>query len=494
MESRLQLIIVTLVLLLFPPFAGAVAPTQEEREEARRFMATKFQGVPEIIKPSLQVLANHNPVQLNGRNGNPLRIGDKQFTRGLYCHAFSRVVVRLPAPGRIFSASLGVDSNDQTRPGKGSVVFSVITRGKALFQSELIREGMPEKFIEVDLGGTKEFTLEVSDGGDDIGCDQADWADARVVLDNGQTLWLSDLLFSVDQVYGDGPFFSFTYGGTSSTELLGSWDLKQASRQLDDNRTEHTLTYTDPKTGLMVRCVGIEYRDFPAVEWILYFENTSKQDTPILENIFALDTQIVCTDAGDCFVHHARGSEASFSDYAAITDSLSVNSNLSISSHGWPTSWPGSPSGSPSVEALPMFNVEWRQQGWIAALGWTGPWIADFQREDENTVHLRARMDGIHLLLYPGEKIRSQRVLMLFWKGDRTHAHNLWRQLLLTYYSPQPGGKPFRGLLTDSSWGSWMTGEKHIEQINWWADHDLPMECYWMDAGWTDMSKGWAAH
>ena len=52
----------------------------------------------------------------------------------------------------------------------------------------------------------------------------------------------------------------------------------------DDQRTEHTLTWTDPKTGLEVRCVGIEYRDFPAVEWVLYVKNTGNKDTPILEN------------------------------------------------------------------------------------------------------------------------------------------------------------------------------------------------------------------
>ena len=73
------------------------------------------------------------------------------------------------------------------------------------------------------------------------------------------------------------PFFSFTYDGKPSAELLGTWKLKRASRPLDDQRTEHTLTYTDPKTGLELRCVGVEFRDFPAVEWTLHFKNTGEQ-------------------------------------------------------------------------------------------------------------------------------------------------------------------------------------------------------------------------
>ena len=73
----------------------------------------------------LVVLANNDPVQLNARSGRPLKIADKQYSRGLYCHAVSKVVVRLPGPGKSFSAIAGVDSNDQTSGGRGSVVFSV---------------------------------------------------------------------------------------------------------------------------------------------------------------------------------------------------------------------------------------------------------------------------------------------------------------------------------------------------------------------------------
>ena len=70
--------------------------------------------------------------------------------------------------------------------------------------------------------------------------------------------------------------------------VAGDLEAASASRQLDGQRTEHTLTYTDPKTGLVVRCVGIEYRDFPTVEWTLYFKNASDKDTPILADIQAV--------------------------------------------------------------------------------------------------------------------------------------------------------------------------------------------------------------
>jgi hypothetical protein len=45
----------------------------------------------------------------------------------------------------------------------------------------------------VDLAGSSEFVLEVSDGGDGIGWDWADWAEAKAILADGKEAWLGDL-------------------------------------------------------------------------------------------------------------------------------------------------------------------------------------------------------------------------------------------------------------------------------------------------------------
>jgi len=287
--------------------------------------------------------------------------------------------------------------------------------------------------------------------------------------------------------------FSFVYGGQASTELLSAWSKKMETKRLDGARTQHVLTWTDPKAGLELSCVGIEYRVFPAVEWILYVKNTGQKDTPILEDLYALDTRLVRTNAGEFIVHHIRGSDAKSSDFAPVTGTIPPTGDLVVHSHGGPTSM-GPPSGSPSVEAMPMFNLEYEQQGLIAALGWSGPWIATFQRDGARAARVRAKMDTTHLFLHPGERIRSPRVLVLFWKGDRADAHNIWRRLILAHYSPRPGGKPFAGLTADANWSNIMDAHHHIQQLSWWGGHDIPMECYWMDAAWTDMSKGWFAH
>jgi len=80
----------------------AVTVQPDERDEAARWVAVKFQGIqqsPPAQAPALVVLANHDPVQKNARSGRPMRIVNSEFTRGLYCHAFSQVLVRLPEKG-----------------------------------------------------------------------------------------------------------------------------------------------------------------------------------------------------------------------------------------------------------------------------------------------------------------------------------------------------------------------------------------------------------
>jgi alpha-galactosidase len=75
-------------------------------------------------------------------------------------------------------------------------------------------------------------------------------------------------------------------------------------------------------------------------------------------------------------------------------------------------------------------------------------------------------------------------MLILFWEGDRMRAHNRWRRLLLEHYTPRPGGAILKVPLCDANWGE-MTADEQIAKIKWWKQHDLPMECYWIDAGWN---------
>ncbi len=102
-------------------------------------------ALPKSAEPGLDVYANNDPVILKARGKSPLKIGDRTFSHGLYCHAVSKVVVHLPSPGKRFSARAGLDHNEDTAQGRGSVVFSVTTGDKTVFRSDVMRFGTPAR-------------------------------------------------------------------------------------------------------------------------------------------------------------------------------------------------------------------------------------------------------------------------------------------------------------------------------------------------------------
>ena len=62
-----------------------------------------------------------------------------------------------------------------------SVVFKVLTDGRAAFDSGVMRIDTPAKRASVPLARLSELRLVVTGAGDGISCDHADWAEAVIV-------------------------------------------------------------------------------------------------------------------------------------------------------------------------------------------------------------------------------------------------------------------------------------------------------------------------
>ena len=98
--------------------------------------------------------------------------------------------------------------------------------------------------------------------------------------------------------------------------------------------------------------------------------------------------------------------------------------------------------GRPSNGTFPFFNVQQGARGVFVAIGWTGQWAASLRRDTNGSVRVQAGMELTHLRLHPGEAIRTPRILLLRWSGDRIDAHNQFRRLLLAHYLPKLDGQP----------------------------------------------------
>ncbi|ABF44105.1 Glycosyl hydrolase family 98, carbohydrate binding module (plasmid) [Deinococcus geothermalis DSM 11300] len=175
--------------------------------------------------------SGYGPVELNksnntktGGDGQTLTIGGQTYALGLGAHANSDIRYTLPGDCATFTATVGVDDEVGNL---GSVVFQVWdgTTTK-LYDSGVLRGSDGPKEITVPLtrsDGTavRNLRLVVTDAGDGISYDHADWAMPKVlsctVPQASGDKFLSDLPTATPPVNGYGPYEL----DTSNGERLG---------------------------------------------------------------------------------------------------------------------------------------------------------------------------------------------------------------------------------------------------------------------------------
>jgi alpha-galactosidase len=285
--------------------------------------------------------------------------------------------------------------------------------------------------------------------------------------------------------------FSFVYDGEASAALLPGWKLER--RQQDHppqsgstagtapaSAGVHELTWTDARTGLQVRCVAVEYADFPTVEWTLHFRNTGTNLTPILSDVSALDTALAPRGGREYLLHHHKGTFVRADDFEPLTTTLKPNGKLRFAP----------PAGRPLGHVFPYFNIEFKpDEGVIAVIGWPGQWFAEFARDQDGELRIVAGQENVHLRLKPGEEIRSPLVVVQFWRGDWIRAQNVWRRWMFAHNVPRPGDQPLAPQMAACSshqYGEMINANEANQMmfVDRYVEEKLPLDYWWMDAGW----------
>jgi alpha-galactosidase len=278
--------------------------------------------------------------------------------------------------------------------------------------------------------------------------------------------------------------FSFTYADKPSSQLLGDWQPLSMTFYDAHNEIHRQIVWSDPHSGLRVTWIGVEYHDFPVVEWTVYFKNAGPTDTPILSNLQAIDLPLPAP--GDLTLHHNVGGLAIPTDYQPLTDLLKPGQSKKITTAG----------GRSTNTDLPFFNLEHDGGGTIIALGWPGQWASQFTR-DLQSIRITAGQELTHLTLHPGESVRTPLVAMLSYHGDSDRGQNLWRQWMLAYNLPKTAdGKPPAPMSAGCS--SHQFGEMiHADEasqilfIDRYLQEGIKIDYWWMDAGWYVNNGGW---
>lgn len=266
--------------------------------------------------------------------------------------------------------------------------------------------------------------------------------------------------------------FSFVYGGRPSSELIGTWKRSADEHACDGTKAQRTISLDDPDTGLQVRIVQTVFSDTPGIDWTVYFTNKGGKDTPIIEQVNAVDVVVP----------------------SATSDKPPVVSRLRCHSQNWvPFDEPvpqgkridfAPNNGRSSDGASGFFNLSWQGGGVVTAIGWTGQWRATVDNAIDG-LRVTAGMQDMRLSLHPGETIRSPRIMQVYWSGDDPwHGYNLFRRAMFAHVMPRIDGQlvtpPIAHMSTafyEMDRGTEADVLSYLESIK-----GLGFECFWLDA------------
>mgnify|MGYP003705853379 FL=1 len=122
------------------------------------------------------VQQNYSIPKLNtSLDGDALAIGDRVYQRGIGSHANSEMTFFLNEEFKRFYAEVGVQQ------GVGaSIGFTVFADDVVVYESGMMGKNQPPKVVDLDLSGVSEIRLVIDDGGNGIGSDHGNWAEAYV--------------------------------------------------------------------------------------------------------------------------------------------------------------------------------------------------------------------------------------------------------------------------------------------------------------------------
>ena len=280
--------------------------------------------------------------------------------------------------------------------------------------------------------------------------------------------------------------FSFCYGGQDGADLADQWQVEVKDGPADGDEFRRELVWTDEVTGLRLTCELKRFTAFPAVEWVLTFENLGADDTLIIENIQALDLGLRHSQEGQPYtVHGLAGGRSLPDDMVPFSQQLPSGARQKEMALGG-----AHPS---SNRHLPFFNLASPEgRGVLVGVGWSGNWSAAIGVEDTE-LRARAGLKEARFVLRPGERVRMPRILLLFWEGRRLHGHNMLRQLLHRHYVPRLRGEGQKPLVsvnvcfTHHGLGGFLHQATETEVLSLVDPFvELGTELFIIDAGWYD--------
>ncbi|WP_441251729.1 NPCBM/NEW2 domain-containing protein [Kitasatospora sp. McL0602] len=222
---------------------------------------------------------------INLGDGRTLAIRGTQYGKGLGVHANSDVTYNLGGACKDLTTDVGVD--DETG-GNGSVQFKIYRDDKLVADSGVVTGKDAAKHLTADLTGGAKLRLVVTDGGDGMSWDHADWANPRVACGNGPAAGahaLSDLNWS-GASNGWGPVEKNTSNGEAALGDGGPISIKGATyaKGLGTNAYSEVTYYLAGTCTSVSTDVGVDDEAGPkgSVSFQIFRDSTKVADSGLM--------------------------------------------------------------------------------------------------------------------------------------------------------------------------------------------------------------------
>ncbi|HCS72722.1 MAG TPA: hypothetical protein DIW17_02465 [Clostridiales bacterium] len=269
---------------------------------------------------------------------------------------------------------------------------------------------------------------------------------------------------------------SYRYGGKVYRGMPKNSTFEK--RFLDSSMVETIISGSVEDLG--VKAVCVEYRDYPVIEWTLYFTASGYKKTLILENVNAID---MIFQGKEAVLTHNTGDYMNANGYTDKEIALADGVKVALAPNG----------GRPCDHAMPYQRLMFDGFGINISIGWPAQWACEYEGGMDQ-VSFRAGQQLVHTVIDPGEVLRTPRMTVMFFEGTRKRGVNIWRRWYLSHVLPVSMGERVKPALTYSENGGGIeflaaTEENQLNGISAVEKH-IPQHgsdvssLWWIDAGW----------
>ena len=285
---------------------------------------------------------------------------------------------------------------------------------------------------------------------------------------------------------------AYIYGGERYNGF--SKDFTLTDTVTEDNVTRVTGLLCDTLT-VTVEITDYTPRGYDAVCWRVTFANHTAAPSAHLSDLSALSMGYMGQEPLLTGIYGDGGVDENGA-YAPYEFPLSGRNAGPI--HMEPDTGRG------TYNYFPYFHLKNRQGGLFIAMGWPIIWKADFTPDtvevDDGTPVPCVRMDmgqaQFHAILRPGESAIIPSITLLHHtETDSDNATNHWRHFFMDCIMRRVEGGLFPPHMSGGT--SWLyaemkdaTEDNQIDAMNKYLEHHIPIDYWWMDAGWYWKRQG----